>query len=191
VIRLGTSFAARGLRVEAVGSFPLELEPRLLERRRPLAMHRSAAWLDWIVRESFVENESHRRALYLVRDSRDEVVAYFLVKARLYDGVTEWGLNALNLGSLIDWQIFEPGALGLSELVLLALRALGCWRVGAVEVCVPPDADGLRLRRWGFRGVREQHVMLHAREGSSLSRQDFERAERWSVRPGEGDHAFS
>ena len=191
LLGISRSVVARGLEAEAVETFPIELEPHLQERRAPLAMHRSAAWLDWIVRESFGDGDDHRRALYLVRDRHGEVVAYFLIKARRYSGVTEWGFENLDLGSLIDWAIFEPKRVGLQQLVFLALGELTRWRVDAMEVCVPPDAGALRLGRFGFRRVREQHIVVRASAGGVLARPESQQIERWSVRPAEGDHAFS
>ena len=73
-------------------------------------MHRSAAWIDWIVRESFTD--AHRRALYLVTTSGGEPVAYVLLKARVYSSVTKWNLERFNLGSVVDWRIFEPERVG-------------------------------------------------------------------------------
>jgi len=145
-------------------------------------MHRSAAWLDWVVRESFGA-KGHRRALYLVTDRAGEVVAYILVKARDYSGVTRWQLRNLRLGSLVDWGIFDPGAVRLEDLVLLAVEALDDWDLHAFEACVPQG----RLWRLGFVPVGAQHVMVRAADGSALARDP----RAWAIRPGEGDHAFS
>jgi len=169
-------------RLEPCETFPSELEPRLRERSAPFAMHRSAAWLDWVVGASF-GYPSQRRALYLVRSARGEALGYLLVKARVYSGVTRWQVENLHLGSLVDWQIFEPSMLSFEQLVLLATEALEEWRVDAVEACAPP-AEQARFGRLGFVPVGVQHLML---KGEGLARD----AAQWSLRPGEGDHAFS
>jgi hypothetical protein len=178
------------LGLEHAAAFPPELEPRLLDQPAPYSMHRSAAWLDWVVRESFGA-EGHRRALYLVTDRAGDVVGYFVVKARDYSGVTKWKLSNLRLGSLVDWRIFDPGAVRLDHLVLLAIEALEEWDVHAVEVCVPRDAEPGRLRRFGFVPAGAQHLMVSAVEGSPLSTPPARDPGSWLVRPGEGDHAFS
>jgi hypothetical protein len=153
-------------------------------------MHRSAAWLDWIVRESFGD-PSHRRALYLARSAGGEALGYALVKARVYSDVTRWRLENLRLGSLVDWQIFEPGSLSFEELVVLAAGALEEWGLDAVEVCVPPGHMRARLHRLGFVAVGAQHLMVRASIGSVLTTEAASDAGRWTLRPGEGDHAFS
>ena len=125
-----------------------------------------------------------------MRDRRGQVVAYFLVKARPYTGVTEWGFENLDLGSLIDWGIFEPRLVGLQQLVFLALGELTRWRVDAMEVCVPPDAGAPRLGRFGFKRMREQHVMVYANAGSVLARPESRQVSRWSGPPGRGRSCF-
>jgi GNAT superfamily N-acetyltransferase len=172
---------ARGLRLEACTAFPSELEPRLREGRAPFAMHRSAAWFDWVVRESF-GYETQRRALYLVRRG-DETLGYLLLKARVYSQVTRWSFERLHLGSLADWRIFEPAALGFGQLVLLAAEELDEWGVDAVEACVPATEDA-RLGRLGFVPVGSQHVVVRGEPFSGD-------ASAWTVRPAEGDYVFS
>ncbi|HJQ74851.1 MAG TPA: GNAT family N-acetyltransferase [Gaiellaceae bacterium] len=176
--------------LEPCAAFPPELEPRLPEGRAPFAMHRSAAWLDWIVRESFGD-PSQRRALYLVRSGGGETVGYLLVKARVYSGVTRWQVENLHLGSLVDWQIFEPGALSFEQLVVLATGAVEDWGVDAVEACVPPGEGHARFRRLGFLPLGVQHVVVRGREGSVLATEAARDIGQWTVRPAEGDHAFS
>ena len=179
---------AGSLRLERRDAFPAELEPRLRESAAPFSLHRSAAWLDWVLGESFTDE--HRRGLYLVVDAAGEPVAYFLLKARVYSGVTKWNLEGFDLGSLVDWRIFEPRAVKLEHLVLLALEALDEWDVDGVEVCVS-EADPVHLRRYGFLPSGAQHVLLRAAEGSPLDGPAARDPRAWSVRPGEGDHVFS
>jgi len=152
-------------------------------------LHRSAAWVEWVLRERF--SEAHRRALHLVTTPAGEPVAYLLLKARAYSSVTRWNLERFTLGSLIDWRIFEPTAVSPEQLTLLALDALDEWKVEGVEVCVPPDGRPARLRRLGFLPAGEQHVFLRGREGSALAGPAAREARAWWLRPGEGDHAFS
>ena len=177
------------LSLEPRDAFPPELEPRLRELPAPFSMHRSAAWVDWVLRERF--SQPHRRALHLVTTPAGEPVAYLLLKARAYSSVTRWNLERFTLGSLIDWRIFEPTAVSPEQLTLLALDALDEWKVEGVEVCVPPDGRPARLRRLGFLPGGEQHVFLRGREGSALAGPAAREARAWWLRPGEGDHAFS
>jgi GNAT superfamily N-acetyltransferase len=179
-----------GARLEPCDGFPPQLEARLYEDRAPFTMHRSAAWLDWILAGTFGD-PSHRRALYLARSPRGETLGYALVKARVYTGVTRWRLQGLHLGSLVDWRIFEPAALSFEQLLLLAVEALEEWQVDAVEACVPPELEPTRFRRLGFVAAGVQHVMVRGCTGSALATVDAREIAQWAVRPGEGDHAFS
>lgn len=166
-----------------VAAFPPELEPRLADRA-PYAPHRSAAWLDWVVRESFY-GDDHRRELRLILSPGGDVLGYFVVKARRYSGVTRWRVENLHLGSLVDWRVFEPHALSFDQLVRLATEALEGWGVDAVEVCLPPG-ERARLLRLGFVPAGAQHIEWRRR------REELPRdPSAWTLRPGEGDHAFS
>ena len=188
---LGLASRARGggLGLEQRETFPAELEPRLLEQIAPFSMRRSAAWIDWVVRESFTDD--HRRALYVVTTSGGEPVAYVVLKARVYSSVTKWNLERFNLGSVVDWRIFEPNAVGLEQLILLTLDVFDDWGVAGVEVCVSPESEPVRLRRLGFLPAGAQHLVLRGAEGSALAQPEARAPRSWSVRPGEGDHAFS
>ena len=179
----------RGLRSERVSEFPTELGPQLQAASAPIAMHRSKAWFDWVLHETFFD-ERHRRELYLVRDQRGEVVAYFLVKARLYESASQHDFRNMYLGSLHDWLIFDERSVDLPQLILLATRALMRWKVDAVEICLPPDAQ-LDLRRWGLVPVGEMHVVVKGSRGSLLARPELQQPQLWRVRPGEGDYVFS
>ena len=148
LLGLASRARGRGLGLEHRETFPAELEPRLLEQPAPFSMHRSAAWIDWVVRESFTD--AHRRALYVVTTSGGEPVAYVLLKARVYSSVTKWNLERFNLGSVVDWRIFEPKAVGLEQLILLTLERLR------------------RLGRRRRRGMRSARVRAGAPEASRL-----------------------
>jgi GNAT superfamily N-acetyltransferase len=168
---------------ERVAAFPPELAPRLVERRRPFATHRPAAWVDWVLRESFYGDEQER-ASYVVRGDHGEPAGCFLVKTRRYSGVTRWRLDDLRLASLVDWTIFEPAALRLEDVALLALETVD--EVDAFEVCVPPG-ERTRLGRLGFVPAGEQHVLLRRSDGGELA----DDPTLWTLRPGDGDHVFS
>jgi GNAT superfamily N-acetyltransferase len=168
---------------ERRSSFPPELEPQLGTPSTPFATCRPRAWIDWATRESF-HADGHERALHLVSGESGDALGYFLVKTRRYSGVTRWRVENLLLGSLVDWRIFEPRALGLDDLVLLAVDALG--EVDAVEICVPPG-ERSGLATLGFVPSGAQHLMVRRGDGGRLGSNPAE----WAVRPGDGDHVFS
>ena len=142
---LGAGDAARprrSLRLERRDAFPAELEPRLRASAAPFSLHRSAAWLDWVV-----ARELHRRAppwaLPGHRRPRASRSAYFLLKARVYSGVTQVEPRALRprLARRLA-RSSSRSALSLEQLVLLALEALEEWGVDGVEVCAARGRAG-------------------------------------------------
>jgi hypothetical protein len=187
-----TAVRTRGLRTERTDTVTPELESRMaLGPGVLLSFERSKAWLDWVLTHRFHEGQRHRRELHLVRDAAGAVVAYFLVKARHYPRASHHGFPNLYLGSLHDWWVFDEGAVELSQLLLLAVRAVAPWGVHALEVCLPPDAQSLSLRRYGLVRVGEMHVVVRGEPGSPLADAGLADPRVWRVRPGEGDYIFS
>ena len=187
-----SKLAARGLRCEQTPVFPARLEGNFRRQSTPVAMHRSAAWINWLLEHEFFDDGQHRRALHLVYDRDDAVVAYFLIKARLYEEPqTRWNLENLYLGSLSDWMIFDSSAVDLEDIVFMAVGALRQWEVDAVEVCVPPDVDDISLRRWGFVRAGDLHLLVWSSPQSALSRPEWRDPSLWRVRHADGDNFLS
>jgi hypothetical protein len=191
VIDLARSLGTRGLRCERASSVPPELDPLFGRGAERVRTHRSSAWIDWAVASAFTAEPDDRRALLVVRDRHDAVVAYLVVKSRRYENASSFGFPALFLGSLVDWAMLDPERVGMLQLVLLAAGELARWGVDAVEVCVPPDElRGLSLGRLGFVRAGALHLMARTSSASPLAGELGEPA-RWRVRPADGDNVFS
>ena len=166
-------------------TFPPELEPRLAERPAPFSMHRSAAWLDW-VRPRELHGRHSAVALYLVTTSGGRAGRLRPAQgARLLLG-HEVEPRALSpLGSLVDWRIFEPSAVRLEQLVLLAVEASSTTGTSPASRCAfRPSTSRARLGRLGFLPAGAQHVVSCAawREARSPRPQARE-ARAWSAAP--------
>jgi hypothetical protein len=177
----------RRLRYERVAEMPPTLDPQLAAADGLLAAHRSAAWVNWLLRNSFYEALPVHPALYLVRDRAGRVVGYFLTKATTYP--SHQGFEDVVVGSLKDWMIFDPSALSLGELVSCAVRALLRRDVEAIEVCLPPAASP-RLRALGFVRRGSLHLFLKGSAGSPLARVETSEG-TVGLRPADGDNFFS
>ena len=160
---------------------------RLPFRDRAVVGHRSAAWMDWLLRSSFYEPPA-RRALFGVVGTDGQPAGYFLVRARTYEVVTEREFRNLHLGSLQDWAAFDP-SLRFEHIALLAARELFKWNVDAVEICVPPDQSSAALARLGFVHVGSMYMLVNVSAGSPL--RHLAEREAWRLRPAEGDNFFS
>jgi hypothetical protein len=182
---------ARGLRCEEAEALPTEASAALRELGADVATYRSPEWVSWLRAYAFDAEPRSRRALFLVRDRRDRPVAYFLVKARVYEEASGEGYRDLYLGSLGDWAVIQPGAVDLRRIVLFAVAELSKWGVDAVEMCVPPDEDLSSVRRLGFRRAGDLHLMVRASSRSPLSDRARSSPGSWRVRPADGDNFFS
>ncbi len=190
-LSLTSKVRARGLACEQSAAMPPELDPLLQGGSAPVRAHRSAAWVNWLVRHSFHGERDARRGLFLVRDSGGDIVAYFLVKCRRYEDASSYGFRSLLLGTLGDWAIFDQERVGLGEIALLAVGKLARWGVDAIEICVPPDASGtVSLGRLGFVRAGDLHLMVRGSSASPLV-DGLRDLSRWYVRPAEGDNFFS
>jgi hypothetical protein len=179
----------RAFDVEQIAEFPAPLATAVPVADRPVAGHRSPAWINWLLRSKFDEAPS-RRGLFSVVGSGGEIVGYFLIRARTYASATRRDLRNIHLGSLQDWAAFDP-ALRFEHIALLAVRELYRWKVDAVEVCVPDDESGAGLRRLGFVRVGSMFIQVNAARESPLTAPRFGTTKAWRLRPAEGDNFFS
>jgi len=177
----------RGFEVEELDEFPEAFTSRIPLHGRRVSGHRSAAWINWLLRSSFDEPPS-RRGLFGIAGRDGQAAGYFLVRARPYELKTERKFRDLHLGSLQDWAAFDP-ALRFEHIALLAAQELFKWKVDAVEVCVPHDETSGGLSRLGFVHVGSMYILVNVSEESRLS--SLTTPDAWRLRPAEGDNFFS
>jgi hypothetical protein len=177
----------RGSRYEKVDAMSPELDPRLAADDTAVGAHRSAAWINWLLRNSFYEALPVVPALYYVYDRRGRIVGYFLTKATTYP--SHQGFKDVIVGSLKDWMIFDRDALSLTELVACAVQALLRWDVEAIEVCLPATTAP-HLQSLGFVRRGTLHLFLKGSTESPLGRVEIGNGPI-GLRPAEGDNFFS
>jgi hypothetical protein len=182
---------AVGLRCEQVDRMGSELDEALARPDRPVAAHRSSAWVNWLVGNSFHAEPQSRRGLFYIRDEDERVVAYFLAKCRLYEAASHHGFRNVLLGSLQDWLVLDSSRVDLERILLFAVERLSAWNVDAIEVCLPEDEAATPLARLGFARVGELHVLVGASSKSPLAAPAYREAGAWRLRPAEGDNFFS
>lgn len=157
---------------------------------RPVRAHRSGAYLDWLLANSFQDDARARSALVVLTMPDGVVAGYALLKVRFYPTATHRGFRDLLLGSLQDWGIFEPRAVAMLDIVLLAVRELGRMGVDAVEACLPADETPGAMRALGFVRVGAMTSVLRASAASPLHDPALQRPEAWRLRPADGDNFF-
>ncbi|MFO0827688.1 MAG: hypothetical protein U0572_06010 [Phycisphaerales bacterium] len=185
--------SAGGVSVEPVSRVPEALDVQLARGEEPVKVWRSAAWLNWMLEHSFddppPEQPEFRREACLLR-RRGEIVGYFVTKSRFYPVASASGYRDVLLGSLQDWQLFEP-VMDERAIALLALDRLSRVGVDAMEVCLPPGPSVAALRRLGFVRLGDFHAMFKASPASPLSAPELMRGDAWRLRPGDGDNLFA
>ena len=182
----------RGLVLERREVATEELDAQITLCRRGRAhMHRSSAWLNWLLQHPPSDDPRNKQELYRIYGPDDSLAAYFLVKVRFYPVATHRKFRNLTIGSLQDWGIFDSQAVSFRGIVLKAVGVLVRHGVDAVEVCVPMAGDSRYLRGLGFVRVGELNFMFKASAESPLAAKEFHGREVWDVRPADGDNYFT
>ena len=151
---------------------------------------RSAAILNWLLSNDFDFDARNHKRLFGVYDRAGRLAAYFLAKTKFYETATHRRFKNLQLGSLFDWRIFDPAALSLQQLALLAVREISAWNPDAVELCVPPSCDHLHWRRWGFVPGGIMRFMIKRSPKCPTRRPELPEPRQWNIRPGDSDTLF-
>lgn len=192
VLRAYTALRTRGLRTQPAPRAAEDLDPLLAREggQAAVVIHRSAAWINWLLDNALAPAPRDRQGLFYVRDRGGDPLGYFLLKAHLYPVATHRQFRDLFIGSLKDWAVFEPARLGFTDLVLLAAAELARWGVDAVEVCLPDPAAAAALRRHGFVPAGDLHLVFKAAPGTPLADPALHRQPLWNIRPADGDNFF-
>lgn len=179
----------RGLTVERVPAMPPELDPLLSPPPGVVAVHRSASFINWWLTNRFKDDDPRdRNDLYLVRDRRQNVVAYFLNKVRFFETATHRRFRNLRLGFIHDWRIFDHDSVDLQSVIMLATRELGRCGVDAIELSTDESSMDRPLKRMGFMRVDSVHLLVHPSRSSPLSAPPFQDLSKWLIWPGDGDN---
>jgi hypothetical protein len=185
VVEVQSRLAERGLRLAEYESAPSGPWPRPLHEVRGA---RSADWMDWLLGSSFESGRRLRGGLFGVTAADGALLARFLLKSRFYPASSERTFSDMELGSLQDWELFDPSSLGFGELVTLAVGVLGSWDVDAIDISVPAGY-ARPPRRLGFLRYGSMHHFVRAAPPSSLA--GPEPVGSWVLRPAEGDSFFT
>jgi hypothetical protein len=189
LLRAWTALRERGLRVERIEKLGDEFDPLFQRCARPVSVHRSARWLNWVIGFD-AEDPGHRLQLCLVRDRQGRPLGEFIVTARRQVEPVEDGFANFTLGAVKGWVVFDPERIDELGIVLLALRELERFDVDVAKVCVANAAVGSRLRRLGLIRRGKLAFLIKASAHSPLKAPADLQLSSWRVLPGDGDHFF-
>lgn len=190
-LRLLWSGPARRWRCERVERFGPEIDPLLarLQDSASVSAHRSAAWLNWLLSESFRTDPRSANLAHLVRGPSGEIAGLIMSKVRFFPVATHRGFKDLLLGAVQEYASFDPSLSDL-DLVRLAVLQLDRHGVDAIEVSTEDDSIGRALKKVGFLRVGSWHLMVKGSPKSPLSRPELVRPGSWRARPIDGDNFF-
>lgn len=179
----------RDLRLEIQHRMPCEFDRLLARQDRLVVLHRSAAWINWLLDSSDPEDQPNQR-VYLVRDRRDKVVGYFVVRRRAHS-LSGKRFQDVVIGTLKDWAVFDEERIDTLSIVLLAARELLSWEVDIVLVSVPDFAVGKALRKFGFVRKGAVKAGFHAVPPSPLVTDECQQQTNWRITLAEADNFYS
>lgn len=180
-----------GLTLDKLSSMPAAMDDLLAPRDDRVTPHRSARWIDWLVGHMFEGDPDQVRELFLVKDGSGEPVAYFVTKSRFYDEASQHQIENIQIGSLLDWRVFDERRVGSFDIAMFAIDTLVAAGADVVEVCMPDPDASRRLSQLGFPQAGSLNLMFKAAPGVLLADPAYHRAENWLMRPAEGDNAFT
>ncbi|MBL8747137.1 MAG: hypothetical protein JNK58_12385 [Phycisphaerae bacterium] len=179
-----------GLRVRRMSEMPMEFDAllRAMAARPGVRGHRSAEWMNWLLKSQFEAQRLHERALFLVESKGGSAAGYFLLKTKFYPVATHRAFPDLVLASLADWGGFEGDRFETSTAVMLAMRE--AWRMGAdaLEVCIPPGTNSATMRSLGFMPAGVMSYMWRATRPSVLADDRYKAPEAWSMTYADGEN---
>jgi len=174
------------LRCTLASSVPESLDPALAELSHPVGCHRSSRWLNWILQNAFDTDRGNRKHLFFIHDRPDRLVAYFITRVKIHERPSHRGSEALLVGSVLDWGVFDPHTINQKRLWLMATNTLTAEGVDVVEICdMSPDADV----PFGFRKYGRHWMVLYSSPtGPTI---DKGAMSHWRVRQIDGDSGLS
>lgn len=162
---------------------------RVVARAR-VACHRSAAWINWLVRSYPTQHPKDRaQIMAIVRDGKE--IGYVLVNTRHFERAK--GISDFVLGSVRDWMVWDDANAAGDEqdAVVLATQALIEMGVDGVEVCPFESSMTRCLKRAGFLAHGSLRFFFKPLgDASPLAHEWCKQLENWRLRPAEGDHFF-
>jgi hypothetical protein len=190
VPRAALALLGRGLAARRVEAMPAELDGRIAAPDADVVCHRSSAWIAWLLAQARAVDPRKRSELHLVEHASGAVAGYVLTKARFHATASAQGFEDLWLGSVSDWRVLRPDLVDDRALVLFGIEALLRHPVDAIEICTADASVGDVLRKLGCRRAGTLHLMFKAARGAPLSDPAYRAADRWRLRPVEGDIFF-
>ena len=178
-----------GFTLRRVDRMPEELDRALHETAATVSCHRSVAWVNWLLENTFRRDPRNANLLYLVEDRSGAVVGYVLAKQRYHDSVTARNIRHVRLGSIQDWRSFDP-ALGDADIALAGVAALCGTPVDAIELCTDDRELAAAVTRLGFLRSSLLHMQFWPSRESPLNPPDLREPSAWRIRPAEGDYYF-
>jgi GNAT superfamily N-acetyltransferase len=195
VLACARHMTSRGLRVECVDAMPNATSNTWAEllapRDIPVAVERTVASINWMLRGCFEPHPRNRQDLFLITDQHDQPVGYALTKLRYHETASHRGFRDILLGSVQDWMIFDDRRLSVRGLALLVTRELAARHADAVEICLPASLGSGGLRTLGFVPLGAQHLLFKAAPTSPLADAHLANPASWRFRPCEGDNVFT
>ncbi len=178
-----------GLYCKAVESMPDSMNQLLAEKVGSFGCHRSSRWINWILNNSFDPGPRNSKQLYFVYDRHDNLVGYFVIRAKFYSQASHRGFKNVLLGSVLDWMIFDSACVSERAIWLMATNLLSAKNVDAVEICSSCPKTSASLLRWGFRRMGQFHtIFVLDDEGPVI---DEAQTSPWRLRQFDGDSGLA
>lgn len=182
---------SRGLTLLELDEVSHEVEHIIAANNDRFREHHTVEWFNWIKNNNLVEDPSLKKHFYMVYDSNNRSVGFFMTRERFYKQASHRGYKDVNMGSVLEWGTADNAVLTDNELCLMALMSFSS-AVDAVELCCCNEEMAAWFKKKGLVRVGDGNVVIRYRPESELAAIDgIGDAWNWRLRPAMGDNGLS
>ena len=165
-----------------------EFDAALARPTAPVATHRSAAWVNWLLHSGKQDSRRENR-LYYAKDKHGTAVGYFILQwARV--ALLAGRFKDVLIGTIKDWGTFDPSRADRHTVTLLGIQELLTHRADVYILTLSDAGLDSELRAVGARPRSAMRVVLHASPESPLAADEFRREENWQYTAADSDGFF-
>ncbi len=188
ILNLFVRYKISGLVIKEVNDVPDEMnELNFLNKKKYQEVH-DKAWFEWVLNNSFYNERKFKKKLFTVRSRSNRLVAFFMTHEREYKKIDKF--HDLVVGSVIEWETFEPHSIKEELLLMCAFRSFGK-NIDIIEISTSNKKIGQILRNIGMRRKGARNVVVNfVRKSDNGKYADFFDENNWRLRPALCDTAM-
>lgn len=149
---IGNRMKFRKYSIEKVDICPQEVEEIVLNDNHRFKELHDKKWFDWSLNYDYNNDDRKKKELYIVKNQKGEIVAFFLNKIKFFGQASHRGFKNVLLGTVSEWGIKEGETISEFNIQSLATRFMPK-NVDACEVTSDNDRTCKSFKHHLFKRV--------------------------------------